>query len=91
MEVPFDLGLNGKVAIICGGGAEKDGIGNGRATAILMACAGAKILVVDKDLTAAQNTVSMITQKGGSAESTEADLTNEMDCIQITFSIALLG
>ena len=83
MEVPFDLGLNGKVSIICGGGAEKDGIGNGRATAILMACAGAKILVVDKDLTAAQKTVSMITQKGGSAESTEADLTNEIDCKQI--------
>ena len=41
MDIPSNLGLEGKVAVICGGGAEGDGIGNGRATAILLAKAGA--------------------------------------------------
>ena len=35
------LGLCGKVAIVTGGGAADDGIGNGRAAAILLARAGA--------------------------------------------------
>ena len=43
-----DLGLAGKVAIVTGGGAADDGIGNGRATAILLARAGARVLVVDR-------------------------------------------
>jgi NAD(P)-dependent dehydrogenase (short-subunit alcohol dehydrogenase family) len=37
-----DAGLAGKVALISGGGAAGDGIGNGRAAAILLARAGAK-------------------------------------------------
>ena len=44
-----DTGLAGKVAIIAGGGAAGDGIGNGRAAAILLARAGTKVLVVDRD------------------------------------------
>ena len=35
-----DAGLAGKVAIVSGGGAAGDGIGNGRAAAILLARAG---------------------------------------------------
>jgi NAD(P)-dependent dehydrogenase (short-subunit alcohol dehydrogenase family) len=42
-----DLGLAGKAAIVTGGGAPDDGIGNGRAAAILLARAGAGVLVVD--------------------------------------------
>jgi NAD(P)-dependent dehydrogenase (short-subunit alcohol dehydrogenase family) len=38
------LGLAGKVAIVTGGGAVDDGIGNGRAAAILLTRAGAKVL-----------------------------------------------
>lgn len=37
-----DAGLTGKVALISGGGAAGDGIGNGRAAAILLARAGAR-------------------------------------------------
>ena len=44
-----DFGLAGKVAIVTGGGAADNGIGNGRAAAILLARAGAKVLVVDLD------------------------------------------
>ena len=45
-----DAGLAGKVALISGGGAAGDGIGNGRAAAILLARAGTKVLVADRDL-----------------------------------------
>ena len=45
-----DSGLAGKVAILSGGGAVGDGIGNGRAAAILLARAGTKVLVADLDL-----------------------------------------
>ena len=37
IDVPDDWGLAGKVAIVTGGGAAGDGIGNGRAAAILLA------------------------------------------------------
>ena len=45
-----DAGLAGKVAVIAGGGAAGDGIGNGRAAAILLARAGTRVFVVDRDL-----------------------------------------
>jgi NAD(P)-dependent dehydrogenase (short-subunit alcohol dehydrogenase family) len=52
-----DLGLRGKVAIVTGGGAAGDGIGNGRATAILLARAGARVVVVDRKRELAERTV----------------------------------
>ena len=52
-----DSGLAGKVAIVSGGGAAGDGIGNGRAAAILLARAGTKVLVGDVDLRLAERTV----------------------------------
>ena len=55
-----DFGLDGKVAIVTGGGAPDDGIGNGRAAAILLARSGAKVLVVDIEREAADQTVRMI-------------------------------
>ena len=52
-----ELGFSGKVAIVTGAGAAGDGIGNGRAAAILLARAGAKVLVVDRQQGLAENTV----------------------------------
>ena len=49
-----DAGLAGKVALVSGGGAVGDGIGNGRAAAILLARAGTKVLVTDRDLKLAE-------------------------------------
>ena len=43
----LDLGLKGKVAIVAGGGGNLEGVGNGRAASILLAEAGAKVIVVD--------------------------------------------
>ena len=56
-----DPGLDGRVAIVSGGGAADDGIGNGRAAAILLARAGTRVLVVDRQLALAERTVKMIT------------------------------
>src|SRR5437867_8654783 len=75
-----DLGLAGKVAIVTGGGAPDDGIGNGRAAAILLARAGAQVLVVDIIGEAAEQTVAMITREGGSAAPFVADVVDEAQC-----------
>ena len=60
MKENLDLGLKDKVAIVAGGGSYGDGIGNGRAASILLAEAGAKVLVVDINKKFAQNTVDLI-------------------------------
>jgi NAD(P)-dependent dehydrogenase (short-subunit alcohol dehydrogenase family) len=71
------LGLDGKVAIVTGGGAIDAGIGNGRAAAILLARAGTKILVADLDRARAERTVAMIAEEGGTASAFVADVTDE--------------
>jgi len=75
-----DAGLADKVAIIAGGGAAGDGIGNGRAAALLLARAGTRVLVVDRDLPLAERTVAMITAEGGTAAAHQADLTDNAQC-----------
>ncbi len=72
-----DLGLAGKVAIVTGGGAAGDGIGNGRAAAILLARAGTRVLVVDREIELAERTVAMIAEDGGEAVAFAADISDE--------------
>jgi len=72
--------LEGKVAIVTGGGAEKDGIGNGRAAAILLARLGASVLVVDRLLELAERTVQMIRGGDGMASVFVADVTKAENC-----------
>jgi len=79
-NVPDDWGLTGKVAIVTGGGAAGDGIGNGRAAAILLAKAGARVVVVDRDKALASRTVAMIHEVKGEAIALEADVTQARDC-----------
>jgi NAD(P)-dependent dehydrogenase (short-subunit alcohol dehydrogenase family) len=80
MEAPDDPGLAGKVAIVTGGGAAGDGIGNGRAAAILLAKQGCKVLVVDRKLPEAERTVEMAKEHGGEAAAFACDVTKEADC-----------
>ena len=75
-----EWGLIGKVAIVSGGGAVGDGIGNGRAAAILLGRAGAHVLVVDRDSALAERTVAMIAAEGGSAAAASYDVTRAADC-----------
>jgi len=81
MDVPDDEGLTGKVAIVTGGGAADDGIGNGRAAAILLARAGTHVLVVDRQVELAERTVEMIDETGGAGAAAHAgDVTDEDEC-----------
>src|SRR5205809_6570896 len=80
MEVPDGWGLDGKVALVSGGGAAGDGVGNGRATASLLAKAGARVVVADRDLRLARRTVEMIESVGGQAIAVEVDVTRSADC-----------
>jgi NAD(P)-dependent dehydrogenase (short-subunit alcohol dehydrogenase family) len=85
MEEPADeRGLLGKVAIVTGGGAAGDGIGNGRAAAILLARAGARVVVVDRKRELAERTADMIVAEGGEAKGVEADVTDETHCRVLT-------
>jgi NAD(P)-dependent dehydrogenase (short-subunit alcohol dehydrogenase family) len=72
--------LDGKVAIVTGGGSRGPGFGTGRAAAVMFALHAARVLVVDRDLQAAEHTVKLITEHGGTAVAHEADVTSEADC-----------
>ena len=80
LDTRDDWGLAGKVAIVTGGGAAGEGIGNGRAAAILLAKAGARVVVVDRELALAEHTVKTIATFGGEAFGFPADLTHARDC-----------
>src|ERR1700677_689744 len=75
-----EWGLVGKAAIVTGGGAAGDGIGNGRAAAILLARAGCNVLVVDRDLKLADRTVAMIAAEGGNGVAASYDVTDSGQC-----------
>ncbi len=72
--------LEGKVAIVTGAGSAGEGIGNGRAAAILFAREGAKVLLVDRKRELADATQAMIAAEGGEAVAFEADVTRSDDC-----------
>jgi NAD(P)-dependent dehydrogenase (short-subunit alcohol dehydrogenase family) len=74
------FGLDGKVAIVTGGGAAGDGIGNGRAASVLLARAGVRVLVVDRSAADAERTAEMIRAEGGEAAAFEADVSDSGQC-----------
>jgi len=82
-DIPDSWGLNDKVAIVTGGGAAGDGIGNGRAAAILLARAGTRVIVVDRDVALAKRTVEMIEAGGGQGLAFQADMTRAPDCAAV--------
>jgi len=67
--------LEGKVALITGAGE-----GLGRASAILFAKEGAKVIVNDIDPDAGNETVKMIKDKGEDAIFVQGDVTKDADC-----------
>ncbi|NQU07653.1 MAG: SDR family oxidoreductase [Candidatus Abyssubacteria bacterium] len=73
--------LEGEVAIVVGAGSTPgDTMGNGRATAILFAREGAKVMLVDRRLDSAEETKKMIDAEGGDSFAFEADITRADDC-----------
>jgi len=73
--------LESRVAVVVGAGQTPgDTLGNGRATAILFAREGARVLAVDRRLESAEETVALIEAEGGIAYALKADATREADC-----------
>lgn len=80
--------LKDKVAVVVGGGQTPgDTIGNGRATAILFAREGARVVVVDRDLARARDTEGAIRAEGGAATALEVDVTREADCMRLARTV----
>jgi NAD(P)-dependent dehydrogenase (short-subunit alcohol dehydrogenase family) len=70
--------LKEKTAIVVGAGQSPgDGMGNGRAAALLFAREGAKVLAVDHRLSSAKETADLIANEGGTCIAFEADVTRE--------------
>ncbi|KAF8858711.1 NAD(P)-binding protein [Acephala macrosclerotiorum] len=75
----FDF--SGEVAIVTGAGSRMAGeIGNGRATAILLARQGAKVALLDYNTEWAAETKRMISAEGGISEVIQTDVADEGSC-----------
>src|SRR5213592_2331941 len=72
--------LSGKIAIVTGAGSRGPGLGNGKATAILFAREGAKVLCVDQMKERAEETVAAIRAEGGETTAHAADVTRAAEC-----------
>ncbi|KIM99096.1 hypothetical protein OIDMADRAFT_104937 [Oidiodendron maius Zn] len=85
--------FTGEVAIVSGAGSRMAGeIGNGRATAILLARQGAKVALLDYNLEWAAETKRMIDVEGGISEVIQVDVTDEESCKRaVTKAVGLFG
>ena len=73
--------LEGKVALVTGAGQTPGAhIGNGRATALLFAREGARVGVLDREPSVAEETARQIESEGGTAAVLVADVSVEQDC-----------
>lgn len=89
--------LKNKVAIVTGAGSVGPGWGNGKATAVLFAREGAKVLAVDINLHAAMETKVLIDQEGGICNVQKVDVSKSQEvktmvdrCIEIYGRIDIL-
>jgi NAD(P)-dependent dehydrogenase (short-subunit alcohol dehydrogenase family) len=70
--------LADRTALVFGGGQiPGEDVGNGRAAALVYARHGARVVVVDRDLGSAEETVAMIEADGGEGIAVRADVTDE--------------
>jgi NAD(P)-dependent dehydrogenase (short-subunit alcohol dehydrogenase family) len=76
--------LADKVAVVTGAGSRGEGIGNGKAAAILFAREGARVLCADQVASRAEETVATITAAGGTASVFECDVSRQADCQRLT-------
>jgi NAD(P)-dependent dehydrogenase (short-subunit alcohol dehydrogenase family) len=75
--------LAGKVALVTGAGSRAEGIGNGKAAAVLFAREGARVLCVDMVADRAAETVAMIEAEGGTASVAEGDVSRQSECARL--------
>lgn len=73
--------LSGRVAIVTGAGSRASGgIGNGRATSVLLAREGVRVALVDRVRSWATETLEMVERDGGEAFVVEADTADAEAC-----------
>jgi NAD(P)-dependent dehydrogenase (short-subunit alcohol dehydrogenase family) len=75
--------LDGMVAIVTGGGSLASGIGNGRAAAVLLAEAGARVLIVDMVAERMEETRDLIRSRGADCIAVTADVSRPEDCARV--------
>jgi NAD(P)-dependent dehydrogenase (short-subunit alcohol dehydrogenase family) len=80
LETGNGFGLGGAVAIVTGGGSQERGIGNGAAAAIMLARAGARVALLDRERENAEATAARIEDEGGEARVYECDVSRDEDC-----------
>jgi NAD(P)-dependent dehydrogenase (short-subunit alcohol dehydrogenase family) len=84
--------LSGKVAIVFGAGSSGPGWSNGKASAVVYAREGARVMAVDLDEEAARETCAAIRDEGGICEIAQADVRQSADIARVVEStIALWG
>src|SRR6202046_1024750 len=71
--------LKGKTALVVGAGSIGPGWGNGKATAVTFARAGAQVFCVDRNAAAAEETAAIIAGEGGEATAFTADVSRAGD------------
>jgi NAD(P)-dependent dehydrogenase (short-subunit alcohol dehydrogenase family) len=76
----FNATLAGKTAIVTGAGTEGEGVGIGRATAMVLAGEGARVCLVDRHAGHAEETRKKIESLGGEAFVAAGDVTARDDC-----------
>lgn len=69
------LDLHGKIAVVMGCGSSGPGWGNGKATAVLLARQGARVVGTDRSLEAAEETMRIIQGEGGACAVQACDAT----------------
>jgi NAD(P)-dependent dehydrogenase (short-subunit alcohol dehydrogenase family) len=75
--------VQGKVAVVTGAGSVGEGIGNGKASAIVYAREGANVFLVDNRIDAAEQTEAIIEREGGTCFAFQADVGKSQDCKNI--------
>ena len=72
--------LAGWGAIVTGAGSQGDGVGTGKAIAVLMAREGARLALFDLDRARAEETAALIAERGGAARVFVGDVTDAAAC-----------
>jgi NAD(P)-dependent dehydrogenase (short-subunit alcohol dehydrogenase family) len=80
--------LEGRIALVVGGGQTPGStVGNGRATALLLARAGATVVVADRYRDSAQETADSIIAEGGAASALELEVTDDEQHRQVVAEV----
>ena len=75
--------LRNKTAIVTGAGSVGPGVGNGKAAAALFAREGARVMLVDSNLDAAEETRRLVEGEGGTCFTLRADVSVASECERI--------